>query len=148
MKNGMVKIGMFLLLIMVLGCTKEDTYTQTQIQTTLLIQVTDESGIPVQDAQVKLYGSENDMFHFNWGWAGAYNNYFVVSALNPQGTGTGGGSGTYNSNQKIVIGIQPPATSQQDYIALYNYLTPSASTINYGQSFSVSTNIPIFTLEN
>jgi hypothetical protein len=63
MKKGMVKIGMFFLLIIVLGCTKEDTYTQTQIQTTLLIQVTDESGIPVQDAQVKLYGSENDMFN-------------------------------------------------------------------------------------
>jgi hypothetical protein len=83
----------------------------------------------------------NDMFNFNWGWAGAHNNYFVVNALNPSGTGTGGGSGTYNSNQKIVIGIQPPPTSQQDYIALYNYLTPSASTISYGQSFSVSTNI-------
>ena len=83
----------------------------------------------------------NDMFHFNWGWSGIYNDYFVVTALNPSGTGTGGGSGTYNSNQKIVIGIQPPPTSQQDYIALYNYLTPSASTISYGQSFSVSTNI-------
>ena len=61
MKNGMVKIGMFLLLVMALGCSKEDLNTQTQTQTTLLIQVTDESGIPVQDAQVKLYGSENDM---------------------------------------------------------------------------------------
>ncbi len=57
----MVKIGMFLFLIMTLGCSKEDLNTQTQTQTTLLIQVTDESGIPVQDAQVKLYGSENDM---------------------------------------------------------------------------------------
>ena len=57
----MVKIGMFLLLVMVLGCSKEDLNTQTQTQTTLLIQVTDESGIPVQDAQVKLFGSENDM---------------------------------------------------------------------------------------
>lgn len=83
----------------------------------------------------------NDMFHFNWGWAGAYNNYFAVNALNPTGTGTGGGSGTYNSYQKIVVGIQPPASSQQTYIALYDYVIPSASTINYGQAFTVSTNI-------
>lgn len=85
--------------------------------------------------------NNNNEFHFNWGWSGDYDGYFQVNALNPTGTGTGGGSGTYNSNQKIVIGIQPPPTSQQDYIALYDYLTPSSSTINYGQAFSVSTNI-------
>ena len=88
----------------------------------------------------------NNYFHMNWGWGNFYpsNNQdgnFTLNALNPSILGTGGGSGGFNSNQQALIGIQPPATSQQDYIALYDYLTPSASTINYGQAFSVSTNI-------
>lgn len=83
----------------------------------------------------------NDMFHFNWGWSGSYDGYFVVHALNPNGTGTGGGSGTYNSYQKIVISIQPPASAQIYNLKLYNFVTPSATNINYGQAFSVSTNI-------
>lgn len=88
----------------------------------------------------------NNYFHMNWGWGNFYpsNNQdgnFTLNTLNPSALGTGGGSGGFNSNQQALIGIQPPPTSQQDYIALYDYLTPSASTINYGQSFSVSTNI-------
>ena len=83
----------------------------------------------------------NNEFHFNWGWSGSYDGYFQVNTLNPTNTGTGGGSGQFNSNQKIVKGIQPPASAQTYNLQLYNYLTPSASTINYGQAFSVSTNI-------
>ncbi|MBI1288429.1 MAG: T9SS type A sorting domain-containing protein [Flavobacteriales bacterium] len=87
-------------------------------------------------------------FHFNWGWAGAYDGYFSINALNPSGTGTGGGSGGYNSGHQVLIGIKPPGGGggggggNDTYdLALYNYVTPSASTIYYGQSFSVSSNI-------
>jgi hypothetical protein len=83
----------------------------------------------------------NDFFHFNWGWGGAYDGYFSINALNPSGTGTGGGSGGYNSGHQALIGIEPPTGSQTFNMGLYNFVTPSASTIGYGQSFSVSTNI-------
>ena len=86
-------------------------------------------------------GYNNNGFNFNWGWSGQYDGIYIVNALNPQGTGTGGGSGTYNSNQKIIIGIQPPASAQTYNLQLFNFVTPSASTINYGQAFTVSTNI-------
>ena len=89
-------------------------------------------------------GYNNNGFNFNWGWSGLYDGIYIVNALNPQGTGTGGGSGTYNSNQKIVIGIQPPASAQTYNLQLYNFVTPSAATVNYGQAFSVSTNIANF----
>jgi riboflavin synthase/PKD repeat protein len=49
----------------------------------------------------------NDFFHIDWGWSGQFNGYFTISNLVPNGTGTGGGSGNYSSNQEAVIGIRP-----------------------------------------
>lgn len=93
----------------------------------------------------------NGYFHFNWGWGGAYNGYFSVNALNPSGVGTGGGSGGYNSGQHVLIGIEPangggggggggtqPGSTE---LALNNYVSPSNSTIYYGQSFTINTNV-------
>lgn len=84
---------------------------------------------------------DNNYFHFNWGWAGAYDGYFTVNALNPSGTGTGGGSGGYNSGQEAVIGIQPPSGSTTFDMELYDYVSPTSSTLYYGQAFSVTSNI-------
>ena len=50
----------------------------------------------------------NGYFHFNWGWGGQSDGYFLTNALNPGSLGTGGGTGGFNSGQTIVIGIQPP----------------------------------------
>ncbi|MBP6333878.1 MAG: thiol protease/hemagglutinin PrtT [Bacteroidia bacterium] len=83
----------------------------------------------------------NDYIHFNWGWGGAYDGFFHINALDPSGTGTGGGTGGYNSGHQAVIGIEPPTGTQSYSMALYDYVTPSLSTIYYGQAFSVSTNI-------
>ncbi|MCX6226583.1 MAG: thiol protease/hemagglutinin PrtT [Bacteroidia bacterium] len=83
----------------------------------------------------------NDYIHFNWGWGGYYDGFFQINALNPSGTGTGGGSGGYNSGHQAVIGIEPPTENQTYNLALYDYVTPSASSISYGQSLTVSTNI-------
>lgn len=92
---------------------------------------------------------DNDFFHFNWGWSGAYNGNFNINSLNPDGQGTGGGTGAYNSGQEAIFGIEPASGGgggggggQQTFdMALYDYVTPSASTIYYGGAFSVSTNI-------
>lgn len=46
-------------------------------------------------------------FHFNWGWGGNSNGYFVTTALNPGELGIGGGAGGYNYDQGMTIGIQP-----------------------------------------
>jgi len=84
----------------------------------------------------------NNFFHFNWGWSGYYNGYFETSALNPEDTGTGGGTGGYNSGQEIVIGIKPPAGSSSGYaLSLYDNLHASSTSISYGSAFDISTNI-------
>ncbi len=88
----------------------------------------------------------NDFFHFNWGWSGAYNGFFAMDALNPDGQGTGGGTGAYNDNQEALINIHPATGGgggggETADMLLYNYVTPSNTTIYYGQAFSVSTNI-------
>ena len=50
----------------------------------------------------------NNYFHFNWGWSGMYDGYFLVNNLNPGTGGAGSGSsGTYNSSQAAIFGIQP-----------------------------------------
>ncbi|WP_201978393.1 thiol protease/hemagglutinin PrtT [Hymenobacter rubidus] len=91
----------------------------------------------------------NNFLHFNWGWGGAYDGYFSINAVNPAGLGTGGGSGGYNSGQQAIIGIQPPAGggggggggTAAAAMGLNAAVTPSATTIGYGNAFSVSTNL-------
>lgn len=83
----------------------------------------------------------NDFFHFNWGWGGYFDGYFAVNALNPGGTGTGGGTGGYNSGQQAIVGIEPSPTAQSYNLELHTALTPATSTIEYGDAFSFTTNI-------
>lgn len=83
----------------------------------------------------------NDFFHFNWGWGGYFDGFFMVDALNPGGTGTGGGTGGYNSGQQAVIGIEPSTTAQSYNLELSTALTPATTTIEYGDAFSFTTNI-------
>ena len=89
----------------------------------------------------------NDFFHFNWGWSGQFDGFFNVDALNPGGTGTGGGTGDFNSGQQCVIGIQGPngGGGQSSTLDLYDFVTPSPSDIEYGQAFTVQTNIANYT---
>ena len=52
--------------------------------------------------------TQNNYFHFNWGWGGMSDGYFLLYALNPGSLGTGGGAGGYNNNQSIVVNFAPP----------------------------------------
>jgi len=48
-------------------------------------------------------------YHVNWGWGGLGNGFFLLPALTPGETSTGGGSGSdgYTMDQSAVIGIKP-----------------------------------------
>ena len=52
-------------------------------------------------------------YHFNWGWNGNYDGYFVISSLNPRGGGTGSieGNNGYMMLQDIIIGLEPNTIS-------------------------------------
>ncbi|MBR5052854.1 MAG: C10 family peptidase [Bacteroidaceae bacterium] len=54
------------------------------------------------------FESNTDFFHINWGWGGLSDNYFVLSALDPDHQGIGGSTSTdgFHYGQDAVIGIQ------------------------------------------
>ncbi len=86
--------------------------------------------------------SGDGFFHFNWGWGGYYNGSFALSALNPEGIGTGGFAGGYNFMQAAFIGVkknsgEPPGPQ----VALQYYGNMAASVEN--GAFSITT--PIYT---
>ena len=78
-------------------------------------------------------------FHFNWGWGGRYDGYFVTAALSPGAGGTGAGAGTYNDEQQILINIKPnsggPASTCE--LALRNRFTVNKNTVTPIETFVV-----------
>ncbi|MBD5358601.1 MAG: hypothetical protein HDR88_16705 [Bacteroides sp.] len=50
----------------------------------------------------------NGYFHFNWGWSGQGDGYFMLNALNPTFQGIGGFAGGFNTYQDAILGIQKP----------------------------------------
>ena len=59
------------------------------------------------------FESNTDFFHINWGWGGMSDNYFVLSALDPDQQGIGGSTSTdgFHYGQDAVIGIQKSTDS-------------------------------------
>jgi hypothetical protein len=86
---------------------------------------------------------QNNLFHMNWGWGGYYDGFFALSALNPDGQGTGGGTGSYNSNQQALIGIKAPEAPNQETadLQLFADVTIDYNVVNFGTAFKVHTNI-------
>ena len=49
----------------------------------------------------------NGYFHFNWGWGGMSDGYYLLDALNPDEYGIGGAAGGFNLGQQVILGISP-----------------------------------------
>ena len=98
------------------------------------------------------YESE-DYFHINWGWTGLSDNYFKLSALNPDEQGTGGYSGTngYRFAQEAIIGIQksggegsdsPLVESAKVSISLLcNSINVDKSSVDVNETVKVTVNV-------
>ncbi len=86
---------------------------------------------------------KNGLFHFNWGWSGDSNGYFELSVLNPNSLGLSGGtSGGFNYNQKIVIGIKKASSSSAIapyQLHLYSPLVTLSNSVSRNGSFIVTT---------
>lgn len=50
----------------------------------------------------------NGYFHFNWGWGGISDGYYLLDNLNPESQGIGGSDGGFNASQGVVLGIRKP----------------------------------------
>lgn len=84
-------------------------------------------------------------FHFNWGWSGSGpDGYYTVDNLSPPVLGIGGGGGNFNSQQAVIIGIEPDtfatATGNIKLAAHVDCPTNSPSTYPV-PAFSVNTKI-------
>ena len=65
--------------------------------------------------------SSDGYFHFNWGWGGAGDGYFLLDSLNPSVIGIGGAAGGFNFRQDAVFNIQKPkagSPAPQDQVVL------------------------------
>ena len=89
--------------------------------------------------------NEDEYFHFNWGWGGMYDGYFLLNALAPGTGGTGSGSGSYNNDQQAIFGLEPMRSIDGDESAkdlhLASTISLSSSEIAYKEGFSVSASI-------
>ncbi len=77
----------------------------------------------------------NDYFHFNWGWNGSYDGYFILNSLNP------GPYYDFTSYQGAVYNIYPPNKSGDFHLVLYSDLQLSTSTLDCEEPFSLTTKI-------
>ena len=70
-------------------------------------------------------------FHFNWGWSGQSDGYYLLSALDPISQGIGGSTTGYNYNQGIIVNMIPIGKSGTvDLPKVYcygNFATASSS---------------------
>ncbi|MDE7387640.1 MAG: C10 family peptidase, partial [Muribaculaceae bacterium] len=66
--------------------------------------------------------SSDGFFHFNWGWGGMSDGYFLLSALDPGSQGIGGSTAGYSYGQVIVTGAQPPKEDSE-----FTYLMSTGS---------------------
>ncbi len=72
-----------------------------------------------------LDGMQNsNLFHFNWGWSGAYNGYFTINNLRP-------GGGDFTTDQAAIFALEP-AETDMIYCNEYNTFTALSDTIRDG----------------
>lgn len=64
--------------------------------------------------------SADGYFHFNWGWGGLSNGYFLLTALNPDDLGVGGGAGGFNTSQVASLGVRPARSGDKPVYVMYN----------------------------
>ena len=88
---------------------------------------------------------DNPSYHVNWGWGGYYDDYFKVSALDPEGQGIGGSSGGYKAQQCILFGCFPE-NSKVDHGCLFlgENVTVSPSTVAPNTAASVTITLQNF----
>ena len=93
---------------------------------------------------------ENDLLHIDWGWDGAYNGYFDMTYMAPAGIGTGGGTGSYNVAQSIIVNIAPAKETDVNNAAPTLYkaaiLIPDTEDEVYNYTANYSNNIANFRL--
>ena len=77
-------------------------------------------------------------YHFNWGWSGNNDGYFLLTALNPKGGGIGSvpGNNGYAMQQYLIIGLEPNSVSTSELNSLVECSNAAVGQRNYTRSSS------------
>jgi hypothetical protein len=130
---------------------ERDFYSTTEWEYILRQQL--DAGIPVFYSGESLTAGhafvcdgyrDDGYFHFNWGWGGYQDGYFVTTSLNPNGGGTGSGIGSYDNAQEIIINIKPNAGGtlvQEMTMNKISQMYSATTQIKRNTNFSVSTSL-------
>ena len=83
------------------------------------------------------------LYHFNWGWNGQSNGYFLLNVLNPDLQGTGSASGAYGyiMSQAIIVGLEPGEGENEFAMTVSDVVLNSASTTREGTNFDFRASI-------
>lgn len=82
-------------------------------------------------------------YHFNWGWGGRGNGYFLLSMLNPNNQEVGTYNTGYNSLQEIIINIMPDQglpTASTSPLSASCAIAPVNTTVSLGEAASFNVN--------
>ena len=90
----------------------------------------------------------NGYYHFNWGWGGMSDGYFLLSALNPLDQGIGGSASDsgFNYDQSILINMKPAETGSKATPLIYCYgnLTTDTKSVTLGEFASIKSSDGFF----
>lgn len=83
--------------------------------------------------------SSDGYFHFNWGWGGMSDGYFLLSALDPMNQGIGGSADEsgFNFDQGILLNMKPAQADSQITPLIYcygNFAAKSTSAVTLGST--------------
>ena len=97
-----------------------DNYTLAEWEEMLITELEDNGPIYYAGASANgahafvCDGYDGDhYYHFNWGWGGYCDGYFLMDALDPSGQGIGGYEGGYNLGQSAMMGVRKPVEGSE-----------------------------------
>ncbi|MCH5226461.1 MAG: C10 family peptidase [Muribaculaceae bacterium] len=114
--------------------TTRDMYTYTEWATKIYNNLK-EVGPLIYDGSGEAGGhsfvcdgyDKDGYFHFNWGWSGLSDGYYLLDAMDPPALGIGGGGGGFIFNQDAIFNIRKPVsgstTPEQSELVLAGSLT-------------------------
>lgn len=93
-------------------------------------------------------GYRDGYFHFNWGWSGISDGYFLLNLLDPAEQGIGGSFDGYNLSQNIIGNICKPQEGSKEYptLALLDKFELSATTVTAGDNIDIKSSMCSFSL--
>ncbi len=126
---------------------QRDYYTDNQWRSMLINEIISKRPVLYSGTDSQMEGhafvcdgyDDTGLFHFNWGWGGYCDGYYAMNALNPGTGGAGSGSGVYNFNHVVILGIQPNVNGTESYeMKLQSSVTSTKQSVSRGETFEMS----------